>query len=56
MNRAIDAAPAEERRVCCVHNRIDLGLRDIAAEDFNFAVGILHESLDYNDEVRMTKL
>src|SRR5262249_48942820 len=54
MNRAIDTATAEQCRVRRVHNRINLELCDIAAEDFDFAVGILHESLHYNDDVRMT--
>jgi hypothetical protein len=54
VNRAIDTATAEKRRVCRVHNGINLELCDIAAEDFNSAVGILHESWIYNDEVRMT--
>ena len=37
VNRAIDTATAEERRVCRVHNRIDVQRGDVAAEDFNFA-------------------
>jgi hypothetical protein len=56
MNRSIDTATTEERRVGRVHNRIYLELRDIAADNFDSAVGILHELLDYDDEVRMTKL
>jgi len=39
VNRAIDAATAEERRVGRVHNRINIELRDIAAEDFDSAHG-----------------
>src|SRR5207244_2376641 len=44
MNRAIDSSAAEKRRVRRVHNRIDLELRDIAADDIDFAIQIfLHE-------------
>ena len=37
MNRAIDAATAEKCRVSRVHNRIDLELCDVAAENLNLA-------------------
>ena len=44
MNRAIDSSAAEKRRIRHVHNRIDLDLRDIAADDIDFAIEIfLHE-------------
>ena len=35
VNRAIDTATAEERRVCRVHNRVDLQFSDVAADDFD---------------------
>ena len=54
VNRAIDAATAEERCVRRVYNGINAQSSDVATEDFNSAGGILHEALDYNDEVRMT--
>jgi hypothetical protein len=40
MDRAIDSAATQKRRVRRVHNRIDLELRDIAADDIDFAMGI----------------
>src|SRR5882672_10794384 len=36
VNRAVDTATAEERRVCRVHNRIRVELCDIAPQDFDF--------------------
>jgi hypothetical protein len=54
VNRAIDTATAEKRRVRRVHDSVDVQFSDVAAEDFNSAGGILHESWDYNDEIRMT--
>ena len=53
MNRTIDAATSEKRRVCRVHDGINVQFSDVALDDLDSAVGILHESLDYNDEVRM---
>ena len=55
VNRAIDSAAAEKRRVCRVHNGINVEFSDVAVDDLDSAVGILHESLDYNDEVRMAE-
>src|SRR6266446_2048939 len=43
MNRAIDSSAAEKRCVRRVHNSIDIELRDVAAVDFELAIGILHE-------------
>src|SRR5438094_8539850 len=44
MNRAVDSAAAEKRRVRRVHNRIDLELRDIPSRDLTIAVQMfLHE-------------
>ena len=44
MNRSVDSAAADKRRVRRVHNGIDLELRDIAADDIDFAIQIfLHE-------------
>jgi hypothetical protein len=45
MNRAIDTSSPEERRVCGVHNRIDIELRNVAANNLDFASRGLHESL-----------
>lgn len=40
MNRAIYAAAAEECRISCVYNGINIELRDIAAENFDFRTHI----------------
>jgi hypothetical protein len=40
MDRAVDSAAAEKRRVRRVHNRVNLELRDIPADDIDFAMGI----------------
>jgi hypothetical protein len=37
MNRAVHSAPAEKRRVCCVHNGIDFESRNVAAEDVDLS-------------------
>jgi hypothetical protein len=37
MNRAIDSAAAEKRRVRRVHNRVNIEFRDVAADNVNFA-------------------
>ena len=37
VNRAIDTATAEERRVCRIHNRIDLQFSDVALDDIDLA-------------------
>jgi len=42
MNRAIDSATAKQRRISCVHNRINVKLRDIAAIDLDLTSGIPH--------------
>jgi hypothetical protein len=44
VNRAIDAATAEESCVRRVHNGINLELCDVALDDLDSAVGILHQS------------
>jgi hypothetical protein len=44
MNRAIDTTTAEERRVRRVHNGIDVQFSDVALDDLDSAVGILHRS------------
>jgi hypothetical protein len=51
MNRAIDTATAKKCRVRRVYNRVNLELRDVGAENFDPAVGIFHESLNYNDRL-----
>ena len=56
VNRPIDTATTEKRRIRRVHNGINLELRYVTAEDSDFVLGIFHESLDHTDEVRMTKL
>ena len=43
VNRAIDSAAAEERRVCRVHNRINVQFSDVALDDLD-SVWILHRS------------
>jgi hypothetical protein len=51
MNRAIDSATAEERRVRRVYDGIDIEFRDIALDDLDLRVLILvHEPI-----VTMTK-
>ena len=45
VNRAIDAGTAEERCICRVHNRINIQFSDVAADDLDSAVGILHRSM-----------
>ena len=44
VNRAIDSAAAEQRRVCGVHNGIDLELSDVAADDLDLPSVILSEA------------
>ena len=44
VNRSIDAATAKERCVRRVHNGINVQFSDVAAEDLDSAVGILHRS------------
>ena len=46
MNRAIDTTTAEERRVRRVHNGIDVQFSDVALDDLDSAVGILHRHLN----------
>ena len=38
MNRAIDSATAEKRRICRVHNGINVEFRDVAADDLDLAI------------------
>ena len=45
VNRAIDAATAEERCVRRVHNGINVQFSDVAAEDLDSAVEILHRPM-----------
>jgi hypothetical protein len=45
VNRAIDAATAEERRVRGVHNGINVQSSDVTAHDLDSAVGILHRAM-----------
>ena len=45
VNRAIDAATAEERCIRRVHDRINIEFSDVAADDLDSAVGILHRSM-----------
>src|ERR1043166_449079 len=40
MNRAIDSAATEKRCVCRVHDRVDLELCNVAAEDVNLPAHI----------------
>src|SRR5437867_948953 len=47
MNRAIDSAAAEQRRVRRVHNGIHRALRDIAAHDIDLAIQILLHEQSY---------
>jgi hypothetical protein len=54
VNSAIDTATTEQCRIRRVHNCINLQLCDVTAEDFDSAIGILHESLNYNDGGRVT--
>jgi hypothetical protein len=44
VNRAVDAATAEERCVCRVHNGINVQFSDVALDDLDSAVVILHRS------------
>ena len=44
MNRAIDSATAKQRRIGCVHNRINVKLRDIAAIDLDLTSELRHLS------------
>jgi hypothetical protein len=44
MNRAIHSASAKKRRVGGIHNGINVQLGDVAAEDFDSAIGVLHQS------------
>ena len=37
MNRAINSAAAKKRRICCIHDGIDLELRDVAADEFDLS-------------------
>src|SRR5438876_57100 len=37
MNRAINSAAAKKRRICGIHDGIDLELRDIPADDFDLS-------------------
>jgi hypothetical protein len=45
VNRAIDSATAEERCVRRVHNGINVQFSDVALDNLDSAVGILHRSL-----------
>jgi hypothetical protein len=40
MNRSVDSAAAEKRRIRRVHNRVNLEFRDIPADDIDFAMRI----------------
>src|SRR5262249_8516736 len=56
VNRPIDTATTEKRRVRRVHNGINLQFCYVPEKNFVFVLGIFHESLEHTDEVRMTKL
>jgi len=45
VNRPIDAATAEKRCVRRVHNGINVHFSNVAAEDLDSAVGILHRAM-----------
>ena len=45
VNRAIDATTAEERCVRRVHNGVNVQFSDVALDDLDSAVGILHRPL-----------
>jgi hypothetical protein len=47
MNHAVDSAAAEKCRIRRVHNRIDLELRDVAADDIDFSNQILLHEKSY---------
>jgi hypothetical protein len=53
VNRAIDAATAKERCVRRVHNGINVQFSDVALDDWDSAVGILHRPMCNNDEARI---
>ena len=36
VNRAIDSATAEQRRICGIHNSVDFELRDVATDNVDF--------------------
>src|SRR6476660_7211405 len=44
VNRAIDAATAEERCVRRVHDGINVQFSDVALDDLDSAIGVLHQS------------
>src|SRR5262249_36768798 len=56
MDCAIHSAAPEKRRIGGVPDRIHLELRNVAADDLDSAVGILHQCFGCNNEVKMTKL
>jgi hypothetical protein len=43
MNRPVDSSSAEECGVRRIHNGIHIEVRDVAAHDIDFTVGIFHE-------------
>ena len=45
VNRAIDSATAEERCVRRVHDGINVQFSDVALDDLDSAVGILHRPM-----------
>jgi len=45
MDRAVNATAAQERTPRSVHDRINIQFSDVAADDLDSAVGILHRSM-----------
>ena len=56
VNRAVDTATAEERRVCRVHNRINVQFSDVALEDIDFAMGIFLRKWSFAHRFRFNAL
>ena len=55
VNRAIDAATAEERCVCRVHNGINVEFSDVAAEDLDLAYGDSSDFVHVRNSMRRSR-